>query len=115
MSLTGTTTASGTRTQRRREARKPVKHSGILHYNGTQIPVVLQDMSRGGVRIGVNSARSDPVIDGPVVLEVPGAMRLPLQIRWQSSTAIGAAFALPPSRKATCQQQIDRLISRAAR
>ena len=105
----------GGKQQKRAEARKAVRHSAILHYMGAQIPVVLHDMSRGGVRIGLNASRAGLVIEGTVILEVPGALRLPLKVRWQKSTVIGAAFDIPASRKATYQPQIDRLMARYGR
>ncbi len=111
----GTKTVSGMQKDERIEARKPVKHSAILHYKGTQIPVVVQDLSHSGARIAFHAGRAGMVIDGPFVIEVPGAMRLPAVPRWQKNSVFGAAFDLPPARKATYQQQIDRVISRFRR
>ncbi len=115
MTQRGMTSPSGVHSQKRADSRKPVKHSAILHYNGTQIPVVLFDLSRGGARVGYLAGRTAMVLDGPVTLEVPGSLRLPVSIRWQNSTGFGVSFELPAARKATCQQQIDRIIARAGR
>ncbi len=107
--------SSGAKVQKRSEPRASVKHSAVLHYKGTQIPVVLEDMSRGGARIAMNANRAGMALDGSAFLEVPGALKLPLKIRWQKNTTLGAAFDLPASRKATFQQQIDRVIARSRR
>lgn len=115
MSSPGMSSAGGGKAQKRADVRKAVQHSAVLHYKGTQIPVVLQDMSRNGVRIGLNASRAGLVLEGPAFLAMPGGMRLPLNIRWQKNTVFGAAFDLPVARKASYHMQIENVIGRARR
>lgn len=115
MAPTGTPTEWGESRDQRIEKRKNVVHSGVLHYKGTQIPVVVQDLSRSGARLSLYPGRAGMVIDGPVTLEIPGVTRLPVTVRWQNKTMFGAAFELTPARKATLQQQIDRIMQRPGR
>lgn len=89
--------------------RKATHKSAVLHYKGTQIPVVLKDVSHGGTQMELNAMRSKMPLEGPMRLDIPGVMQVPVDIRWRSAAKLGVAFNLPESRKATLAHQLDRL------
>lgn len=100
---------------RRESERKPTHRNAILHYAGTRIPVVLKDISRGGTQIKLNPGATHKTLDGPVQLEIPGLMKLPIDLRWRKDANIGAKFDLPKPRLATLEMQIKRMLSRPGR
>ena len=107
--------ATGKLWKKRKDQRNQVSHAAVLHYNGTQIPVVLKDISYGGSQVSLYPNRAAMEFDGPLTLEVPGKMKLPIELRWRKATKLGAAFVAPAHQKMFLQKQIDRISGKRAR
>lgn len=98
--------------QQREHFRVPVHKSAILHFDGATLPVVLKDLSAGGSRLMLTSSRDDIVPDVSAHLDIPGFMRIPVDVKWRHSTQIGVAFDVPEHRRASIGPQIKRLLGR---
>lgn len=98
--------------ERRHKKREPFTHFASLNQGGTRIPVVLEDISGKGVRLKLSQRHKDCVFDGSQVLEVPGLMKLPVDLRWREGGELGAAFDLPGPRLGLLEPQIKRMVSR---
>lgn len=98
--------------QRREHQREPTNRSGVLHYKGTRIPVVLEDISRTGARIKLPPTAKDRDFDTDVQLEIPGLMTMPVDLRWRTGSAIGAQFGLKGPRLAMLGSQIKTMLKR---
>ena len=92
--------------QRRETPREPTNRSGVLHYKGTRIPVVLEDISRTGAKVKLPPTSQDDNFEEDIQLEIPGLMKLPVDLRWRSGASMGAQFSVKGPRLAMLGSQI---------
>lgn len=100
---------------RRDGDRTSTHRNAILHFGDTRVPVTLKDISRGGTHIKLSPGTAKKRLEGTLQLEIPGLMKLPIDLRWQKGEDIGVRFDLPKSRLATLEIQIKRMVSRPGR
>ncbi len=101
--------------ERRDEARQDVMRSGVLHHDGRQTPVKIEDISAKGVRVALYSGFGEDLKDRPIRLELPGLGTYPVRVRWRDSLHLGLDFVLHGSRSGTMRAQIDTLLRRTRR
>ena len=101
--------------EQRAHTRHKITRAAVLHYAGTQIPVVLQDMSKSGARIALPPTRKADTLQGPMHVDIPGVMRMRIERKWGTATTMGVAFEPPAPRKAMLEVQIQRLLRAAPR
>lgn len=98
--------------QRREAEREPTNRTGVLHYKGTRIPVVLEDISRTGTRMKLPPTIGDQPLENDMQLEIPGLVKMPVDMRWRDGSAIGAQFGFTGPRLAILGTQIKTMLGR---
>lgn len=101
--------------KRRDGGRTALTHSAVLHCGGAQVPVILQDISRGGAKVKTHVMRPGLDLSAADKLEIPGMFSAPIDVRWNANGAVGAQFDLPAHRQNTLAMQIARVIQRSKR
>ena len=94
---------------RRHHSRVAVRRAAVLHLSGRQVPVVLQDVSQGGVRLALPAQRRDLPLEGAMRLDIPGLGLVSVQLRWRDGAQAGLAFDAPPARLSSLVPQLGRM------